>query len=223
MSTLCNPMDCNTSDFLVFTISPRACSNSCPLSQWCHPTISSSVVPFSSCPHSFPVSGTLPISQLFTSGGQIIGASASASVLPMNLFSHSVMSDSLLPHGLQHTRLSCLSPFPRAFSNSCPSCHPLLLLPSIFPRIRVFSDESALHIRWSKYWSFSSASVLPVNIQDWFPLVISFANIFSWSVSHLFIFLSVSFGVQKTFNLFRSHCSCCCFAFVSFAWGDRSK
>ena len=49
-------------------------------------------------------------------------------------------------------------------------CRPLLLLPSIFPNIRVFSNESALCIRWPKHWSFSLASVLPVNIQDWFPL-----------------------------------------------------
>ena len=62
---------------------PRGCANSCPLSRWCHPTISPSVVPFSSCLQSFPASGSFPVSQLFTSGGQIIGASASASVLPM--------------------------------------------------------------------------------------------------------------------------------------------
>ena len=65
--------------------SPRACSISCPLSQWCHPTISSSVAPFSSCLLSFPASGFFPMSQLFVSGGQSIGASASASVLPMNI------------------------------------------------------------------------------------------------------------------------------------------
>ena len=64
---------------------PRACSNSRPLSQWCNPTISSSVVPFPSCLQSFPASGSFPMSQLFTSGGQSIGASASASVLPMNI------------------------------------------------------------------------------------------------------------------------------------------
>ena len=62
--------------------SPRACSNSCPLSWWYHPTISSSAVP-SSCLQSFLASGSFPVSQLFTSGGQRIGASASASVLPM--------------------------------------------------------------------------------------------------------------------------------------------
>ena len=63
----------------------RVCSNSFLLSWWCHPTISSSVVPFSSCPQSFPASGSFPVSGLFTSGGQNIGASASASVLPMNI------------------------------------------------------------------------------------------------------------------------------------------
>ena len=67
------------------SISPRVCSNSCSLSQWCHPTISSSVSPFSSCPQSFPASGFFPVSQLFTSGGQSIGASVSASVLPMSI------------------------------------------------------------------------------------------------------------------------------------------
>ena len=64
---------------------PRAYSNSCPSSWWCHPTISSSVVPFSSCLHSFPASGSFPVSQFFTSGDQSIGVSASASVLPMNI------------------------------------------------------------------------------------------------------------------------------------------
>ena len=65
--------------------SPGACSNSCPLSQWCHLTISSSFVPFSSCLQSFPASGSFQMSWLFASGGQSIGASASASVLPMNI------------------------------------------------------------------------------------------------------------------------------------------
>ena len=64
---------------------PRACSNSCPLSRWCHPTISSSVCPFSSCLQSFPASGSFPMSQFFASGGQRIGVSALASVLPMNI------------------------------------------------------------------------------------------------------------------------------------------
>ena len=63
---------------------PKACSNSCPSSWWCHPTISSSVIPFS-CLQSFPASGSSPVSQFFVSGGQSIGASASASVSPMNI------------------------------------------------------------------------------------------------------------------------------------------
>ena len=63
----------------------RVYSNSCPLSQWCHPPISSSVIPFSSCLQSFPASGSFQISQFFTSGGQTTGVSASASVLPMNI------------------------------------------------------------------------------------------------------------------------------------------
>ena len=65
------------------SLSPGVCSSSCPLSQWCHPAISSSVIPFSSCPQSFPASGSFPMSQLFASGGQGIGASAS--VLPVNI------------------------------------------------------------------------------------------------------------------------------------------
>ena len=64
---------------------PGVHPNPCPPSWWCHPTISSSVVPFSSCPQSCPASGSFPVSRLFTSGGQSIGASTSASVLPMNI------------------------------------------------------------------------------------------------------------------------------------------
>ena len=63
---------------------PRVYPNSCPLSRWYHPTISSSVIPFSSCPQSFPALGSFQMSQLFTSGGQSIGVSASTSVLPLN-------------------------------------------------------------------------------------------------------------------------------------------
>ena len=63
---------------------PEVYSNSCPWSWWCHPAISSSVVPFSSCPQSLPASGSFPMSQLFPSGGQSTGVSASASVLPKN-------------------------------------------------------------------------------------------------------------------------------------------
>ena len=67
------------------SLSPGACPNLLPLSQWCHPTVSFSVIPFSCCLHSFPASGSFPMSWLFTSGAQSIGTSASASVLLMNI------------------------------------------------------------------------------------------------------------------------------------------
>ena len=67
------------------SLSPGVCSSSCLLSQWYHPAISFSVIPFSSCPQYFPASGSFPMSQLFTSDSQSIGTSASASILPMNI------------------------------------------------------------------------------------------------------------------------------------------
>ena len=67
------------------SITPGAYSNSCPLSQWCHPIISSSIIPFSSCLQSLPESGSFPMSHFFASDGQSIGVSASSSVLPMNI------------------------------------------------------------------------------------------------------------------------------------------
>ena len=67
------------------SLSLEACSISCPLSRWCHPTISCSVVPFFFCLQSFPASGSFPVNRLFTSDDQSIGASASASVLPVNI------------------------------------------------------------------------------------------------------------------------------------------
>ena len=76
-------MDCSTPGFPFHQLLEGACSNSCPSSQWCHPTILSSVIPFS-CPQSFPASGSFPMSQLFAWSGQSTGVSALASVLPMN-------------------------------------------------------------------------------------------------------------------------------------------
>ena len=78
-------MDCSTPGFPVLHQSPRVCWNARPLSLWCHPTILSSVTPFSSCLQSFPASGAFPVSQFFPSGGWSIEVSASASVLPMNI------------------------------------------------------------------------------------------------------------------------------------------
>ena len=148
--TLCNPINCSMPGFLVFHHLTEFTQTQ--LSQGCHPTILPFVTLFS-FPQSFPVSGSFPMIQLFVLGGQSIGASASTSVLPMNIqgwfplgltalisllskglsrvlfsywlfnlvqYSHSVMSNSLQPHGLQHARPPCPSPSPRVHSNSCP-------------------------------------------------------------------------------------------------------
>ena len=90
---------------------PGVYSNSCPLSQWCHPTISSSVIPLSSCLKSFPASGSLPLTWLFASGGQSTGASASASVLPVNI-------QSWLPLGLTSLISLQSKGLSRIFSNT---------------------------------------------------------------------------------------------------------
>ena len=120
---------------------PETCSNSCPSSQWCHLTISSSVVPFS-CLQSFPASVSLPVSQFFASGGQSIGVSSS--VLPVNRWCHPTISSSAVP-------FSCLQSFPASGS---------FLVSQLFT-----SDGQGIGATAS-----ASASVLPMNIQDWFTL-----------------------------------------------------
>ena len=115
---------------------PRVYPNSYPSSQWCHPAISSSVVSFSFCPQSLRASESFPMSQLFATPWT---AARQASLSITN-------SQSLL-------RLIFIASV--ITSNHLILCHPLLLLPSIFPSIRVFSNESVLHIKWLKYWSFS--------------------------------------------------------------------
>ena len=84
ISNSCNPMDCSTPGLPVHHQLPELTQTHVPLCRGCHPTISSSVIHFSSCPHSFPVSGSFPMSQLFASGDQSIRVSASISVLPVN-------------------------------------------------------------------------------------------------------------------------------------------
>ena len=136
-------------------------------------------------------------------------------------FSHSVVSDTLQPHGLQHLRLPCPSPTPRACSklmsiklvmpsNHLILCHPFLLLLSIFPSIRVFFNESVLHIRWPKYWSFSF-SISPSNEYsglvsfriDWFDLFAVQGTLKSLLQHHnskaSILRCSVFFMVQLTF------------------------
>ena len=199
------------------------------MGRWCHPTISSSVVPFSSRPQSFPASGSFKwvssshqvsffeiaskycISDSLVDydgkrarrGGRVCPGRGSfkkkvpevgktqgvffsrqrhlklektlrkmtnikkkGSTRVLVQFSHSVMSDSWQPHGLQHTRPPCPSPNPSAFSNSCPSrqwCHPTISSSFVpfcsclqsFPASESFPNESVFHIRWPKYWSFS--------------------------------------------------------------------
>ena len=95
------------------------CLNSCPLSWWCHPTISPSVIPFSSCLRSFPASGSFSMSWLFASGGQSIGASSSASALPMNI-------QGWFPLGLTGLISFCPRDFLRVFSNTTVQKHQLL-------------------------------------------------------------------------------------------------
>ena len=154
---------------------PGAYPNSCPLNRWCHPTISSFVVPCSSCLQSFPASGSFQMSQLFVSGGQSIGVSASTSVLPMNtqdwfplgwtvvidLQSHvrlfatpwTVALQDSLTFTISRSLLKFMSIESVMLFNHLILCHPLLL-PSIFPSIRVFCNKLALHIIWPEFWSF---------------------------------------------------------------------
>ena len=170
-------MDCSMPDFCL-PLSPGVCSNSCPLSQWCYLTISSSAALFF-CLQSFPASGSFPISQLFTSCGlKYWNFSISTSNEHSGLIFFQFSSVQLL---------SCVWPFATPWtvayqaslsitnswsllkliesvipSNHLLLCRPLLLLPSVFPSLRVFSNESVLPIRWPKYWSFSF-SISPSN------------------------------------------------------------
>ena len=110
-SCLSNTMDCSMPGFPVHHQLPQLCSNSCPSRQWCHPTISSSVVPFSSCLQSFPASESFPMSQFFPSGGPSIGASALASLLSMN-------SQGWFPLGLTSLIYLLSKKLSRVFSNT---------------------------------------------------------------------------------------------------------
>ena len=129
------------------------------------------------------------------------------------LFSHSVLSSSLQPQGLQHARLSCPSLSPGACSDSMSrwcdptisfsSCHPLLLLPSIFPSIKIFSNESTLPSGGRSIGVSASASVLPMNIQDWFHLGLTGLNSLQYKgLSRFFSNTTVqkhqSFGAQSS-------------------------
>ena len=133
---------------------PRACSHSCPLSRWCHPTISSSVIPFSSSLQSSPASGSFQMSQLFASFSSVQFSSVSQLCPTLcDSINHSTQSSLSITNSQSSPKLMSIEsvmPF-----NHLIICHFLLLLPSIFPNIRLFSNVSALRIRWPKYWSFS--------------------------------------------------------------------
>ena len=155
-----------------------------PISQLCSSLENQQLCNYGSCENQQPVSHrrdqkergaphkpclwrtvtTCPMTTLWKALSSEIVFTWSDSKLSSFQFSRSVVSNSLRPHEPQHARLPCPSPTPGVHPNPCPlsrwchptvsSCCPLLLLPSIFPSIRVFSNESALHIRWPKYWSF---------------------------------------------------------------------
>ena len=131
--SVCDPMDCSHARLPCPSSCPGACSNSCLLNRWCHPIISPSVVPFSSCLQSFPASGAFLMSRLFASGGQSIGASAS--VLPMNIQDwFSLGWTSLI--SLQSKGLS------RVFSNTTAQKHKFF---SVQPSLR---SNSHMHTLW---------------------------------------------------------------------------
>ena len=111
---LCDPMDCSTPGLSVHHQLPEL-TQTCPLSRWCHPPISSSVIPFSSCLQSFPESGSFQMSQFFASGGQRIGVSASASVLGwagwISLQSQGTLKSLLQHHSSKASIFHCLTSF----------------------------------------------------------------------------------------------------------------
>ena len=148
--TLCEAMDWSMPAFLPCpSLSPGACSNSCPLSQWCHPTIASSVVPFASCPPSFPALGSFPVSWLFASSGQSVGTSVFASVLPMNIqgcfpplcFLKFIC---LFPSPCLGSRFSCCPPRQTKLSTFCGLLGKPLRAPGTFGAGRAFLVVSRL-------------------------------------------------------------------------------
>ena len=165
---------------------PGVYSNSCPSSRWCHPAISSSVIPFSSCPQSLPASGSFPVSQLFAWGGQSIGVSASASVLPMNTQDWSPLGwtgwISLQSKGLSrvfsNTTLGAFKfhkPFWLLFYFiSCPAwvlavCGSLVLtLPVSFPPLSLFLELRFWGFNVSELPMEASVEELDTHLKCWF-------------------------------------------------------
>ena len=151
---------------------PGIYSNSCPLSQWCHPTVSSSVIPFSSCLQSSPASGSFQMSQFFTSRSHSIGISASASVLPMNIQDWSPLGwtgwISLQSKGLS-----------RVFSNTTVQKHQFFgpcLYPSLYS-LNVLAPTAKCRVgtggqpKWlTKNQSYSQGVLVFLHLDSWYPL-----------------------------------------------------
>ena len=133
------------------SLSPGACSHLCPLSQWCHPTISSSVDPFSSCLPSFPASGSFPMSCVLVWGGQITGASASVSVLPVNI-------QDWFPLRLTGLISSLSKGLSRVFSSTTIQKHQFLDTQT--------SLWSTSHIHWRRKWQ-PTPVLLPGKSHGW--------------------------------------------------------
>ena len=142
---LCDPMDCSTPGFPVYHQLPELAQTR-PLSQWCHPTISSSVVPFSSHPQSFSASGSFQMSQLFTSDGQSIGISSSASVLPMDI-------QDWFPSGLTGLILQSKE-LSRVFSNTTVQKHQFFSTQLLYGPTLTFIDDYWTNHSFDYRWAF---------------------------------------------------------------------
>ena len=155
MSDYLRPLGLQHARFPCLSLTPEACSNSCPSSRWCHSTISSSVIPFSSCLQTFSASGSFQMTQFFASGDQSIGASASASLLPLNI-------QIWFPLGLTGLISLQSKGLSRVFSNTIVQKH------QFFGAQLSLWSNSHIHTwllvkpyvwlygsLWTKYWSFS--------------------------------------------------------------------
>ena len=160
-------MDCSMPRLPCPSPTPRACSNSCPSSQWCHPTISPSVVPFSSCLQSFPASGSFPVSQFFTS----VQFSWVQSLSHIQLFATPWMTATQISLSITNSRslIRFMSIELMMASKHLILCHPLLM-PSIFPSIRVLLVSQFFTSGGQSTKISASSRVLPMNTQDWSPL-----------------------------------------------------
>ena len=193
------------------SLSPRVCSDSCALSQWCHLTISSSVIPFSHLQY-FPASGSFPVSQLFTSGGQSVRAAASASVLPMNI-------QDLFPLGLTGL-ISLLSKgLSRVFSSTTVWKH---LWGSAFFMVQL----SHLYTTTGKTIALTKWTFVSKVISLLFNMLSRFVTIFlprskhlliSWLQSPFTVILEPCFGAGE-----NKTCHCFHFPPIYLPWSDGS-